>query len=244
MKLNGDQRIEAGREAVWQALNDPEVLKRSIPGCEALTQEGENRFKAVVAVKVGPIGARFNGLVELSDLNPPKSYRLSGEGQGGVAGSAKGSADIRLEEDGEATRLIYTVEAQVGGRMAQLGGAIIDATARQLAGRFFTRFAEELNSGAKVPEAAAQDGEVTPASPASSGTEAAPVHSVAPHPGSSGYPSMLLLLAAMLVTYALGVFQARADLLGTDSLVVLALLLTVGILTWSSGRINASGAGK
>ncbi|CAN7379459.1 carbon monoxide dehydrogenase subunit G [Phenylobacterium sp. LjRoot225] len=160
MKMTGEQRIAASRQAVWEALNDPEVLKQCIPGCQSLEREADERLKATVAIKVGPIGAKFAGAVTLSDLDPPNAYRISGEGQGGVAGFAKGGAEVRLVDDEGATRLTYDVQAQVGGRLAQLGGAVIDATAKQLAGAFFKRFGEIV---ARPSEAAAaeQGGELT-----------------------------------------------------------------------------------
>lgn len=238
MKLEGEQKIEAGREAVWRGLNDAEVLRRSIPGCESLVQEADNRFKAVVAIKIGPIGARFTGAVDLSDLDPPLGYTLSGEGQGGVAGSARGSARVRLEEDAGTTRLLYTVDAQVGGRLAQLGGAIIDATARQLAGRFFARFAEEVGAGQKAPaleNAEGADAQHTgQVSGAPAALAASPVASAAGDMGAS--PTLPLLIVALLAAYVLGAFQAGADLSGADSLVVAALLVIVAIGARLAGR--------
>src|SRR5882762_5457048 len=134
MNMTGEQRIAAPRERVWEALNDPEILRGSIPGCQSLEKEADDRFTARVEVKVGPIGARFKGAVCLRDLDPPSGYTLILEGNGGIAGSIKGSAKVRLSEDAGGTLISYEVEAQVGGRMAQLGGPIIDATAKQLAG--------------------------------------------------------------------------------------------------------------
>jgi carbon monoxide dehydrogenase subunit G len=145
MDMTGERRIAAPREKVWAALNDPEVLKAAIPGCESLERVAENELKATAAVKIGPIAARFNGKVNLLDLDPPQSYRLVGEGQGGVAGFAKGGANVRLTEDGPgATVLGYEVQAQVGGKIAQLGARLIDATAKQMADAFFDRFAAQL----------------------------------------------------------------------------------------------------
>ena len=132
--------ITASRERVWEALNDPEVLRQSIPGCQTLERESEDQLKATVVIKIGPIGARFAGLVTLSELDPPNAYKIAGEGQAGVAGFAKGGASVRLEDESGGTLLTYKVEAQVGGRLAQLGGAMIEATAKQLAGAFFERF--------------------------------------------------------------------------------------------------------
>lgn len=243
MILEGEQRIEAGRAAVWRGLNDAEILRRSIPGCESLIQEASNRFKVVVAIKIGPIGARFAGTVELSDLDPPFGYKLSGEGQGGVAGSAKGSARVRLEEDGDATRLLYMVDAQVGGRLAQLGGAIIDATARQLAGRFFARFAEEVGAGQEVVGAGNAEGEHAQSSEQVAVAPAAPTASpVATTAGGMGPSSLPGLIVAVLAAYVLGVFQARADLSGTDGLVVMAMLVIVAIAARLTRRPTQPGA--
>ena len=129
MDMTGERRIPASRDVVWQALNDPEILKASIPGCESMEKLGENELKATAAVKIGPIAARFTGKVNLLDLDPPHSYRIEGEGQGGVAGFAKGGAVVRLAQDGAETVLTYEVKAQVGGKIAQLGARLIDATA-------------------------------------------------------------------------------------------------------------------
>lgn len=142
MKMNGEQLIAAPRQRVWEALNDPEILKQCIPGCQSLEKEADDRLKATVAIKIGPIGAKFNGAVTLSELDPPNGYLISGEGQGGTAGSAKGSARVSLADQGSGTMLRYTVDADVSGRLAQVGGVIIDATAKQLAGVFFKRFGE------------------------------------------------------------------------------------------------------
>jgi carbon monoxide dehydrogenase subunit G len=142
MEMTGRQRIEAPRETVWAALNDPEILKRCIPGCQSLEKIGDDRMKATAAVKIGPIGAKFAGEVMLSELDPPNGYRIDGEGTGGAAGFAKGGAKVRLSDDGPgATLLDYEVNAQVGGKLAQLGGALIDATAKQMAGQFFKKLA-------------------------------------------------------------------------------------------------------
>jgi carbon monoxide dehydrogenase subunit G len=154
MDMTGERRIPAPREKVWEALNDPEVLKACIPGCESLEKLSDTDLKATAAVKIGPISARFNGKVQLLDLNPPESYRIEGEGQGGVAGFAKGGATVRLAEDGAFTVLAYDVKAQVGGKMAQLGARLIDATAKQMADAFFNRFADAV--GTPAVEAAAE----------------------------------------------------------------------------------------
>jgi uncharacterized protein len=152
MDMTGERRIAAPRKTVWSALNDPAVLKTSIPGCESLEKTSDTDMKATASVKIGPISARFTGKVQLLDLDPPTSYRIEGEGQGGVAGFAKGGAVVRLADDGAGTLLTYDVKAQVGGKIAQLGARLIDATAKQMADAFFTRFAAEVT--ALVPGAA------------------------------------------------------------------------------------------
>jgi hypothetical protein len=144
MEMTGEYRIPAAREAVWAALNDPVVLQSCIPGCESLERGAENEFKATVRAKVGPVSARFSGKVTLSDFDPPKSYRISGEGQGGAAGFAKGGAVVALEEDGAGTILRYTADAQVGGKLAQIGSRLIDGTAKKLADEFFEAFAAKV----------------------------------------------------------------------------------------------------
>ena len=150
MDLSGEYRIPADRETVWRALNDPEVLKQCIPGCEELEKVSDTEFTAKVTSKVGPVRARFTGKVTLSELDPPKSYKISGEGQGGAAGFARGGATVSLEQDGDATVLSYNADAQVGGKLAQIGSRLIAGTARKLADEFFTTFAETVAPGAAV----------------------------------------------------------------------------------------------
>ena len=155
MDMTGDRQIPAPRDKVWAALNDPEVLKASIPGCESLEKLADNELRATAAVKIGPIAARFTGKVQLLDLDPPNSYRIAGEGQGGVAGFAKGGAVVHLVEEGAFTLLHYDVKAQVGGKIAQLGARLIDASAKQMADAFFDRFAAEVGGAPPVELAAA-----------------------------------------------------------------------------------------
>lgn len=140
MDMSGERLIEASRATVWEALNNPDILKACIPGCEAIEKLSETEMKATASVKLGPIAARFAGKVRLSDLDPPNGYTISGEGQGGVAGFAKGDAKVTLWDEAGATKLIYEVQAQVGGKMAQLGARLIDSTAKQYADTFFTKF--------------------------------------------------------------------------------------------------------
>lgn len=153
MDMSGEYRIPATRETVWAALNDPVVLKECIPGCESLEKTSETDMAAVVTMKVGPVKAKFKGAVTLSDLDPPKSYKISGEGKGGAAGFAKGGADITLTEDGPETILNYTAKAQVGGKLAQLGSRMIDSTAKRIADEFFQNFAEKVGSASEAPAA-------------------------------------------------------------------------------------------
>lgn len=142
MDMSDSKTIAAPREVVWAALNDPEVLRASIPGCDSVEKTSDTELQAKVTLKIGPVKASFKGNVTLSDIDAPNGYTISGEGTGGAAGHAKGSAVVRLEEDGENTILHYDVKAQVGGKIAQLGGRLIDATAKKLAGEFFQRFGD------------------------------------------------------------------------------------------------------
>jgi len=158
MDMNDSQRIEAPREVVWAALNDPEVLKACIPGCETINKLSDTEMEATVVLKIGPVKASFGGKVTFSNIDPPNGYTISGEGQGGVAGHARGGADVRLEADGDATILHYDVKAEVGGKIAQLGSRLIDSTAKKLAGEFFNNFAEQVAPTA-VAEGEAEDGE-------------------------------------------------------------------------------------
>ncbi len=145
MQMNGEQRIDASRERVWAALNDPETLRKCIPGCDKLEMSSPTDMTATVTLKVGPVKASFAGKVTLSDLDPPKGYRIAGEGSGGVAGFAKGGANVQLEADGQdATTLRYAVDVQIGGKLAQLGGRLIDSTAKKLAAEFFERLSREI----------------------------------------------------------------------------------------------------
>src|SRR2546421_2751610 len=144
MTMNGEVQLAAPREAVWTKLNDPEVLKVCIPGCEELEKTGENGFRAVAKMKVGPVSARFKGRVTLSDLDPPNGYKISGEGEGGVAGFAKGGATVGLADKDGGTLLSYNVEAQIGGKLAQLGQRLINGAAKKLADEFFANFAKAV----------------------------------------------------------------------------------------------------
>lgn len=148
MDMTGEYRIEAPRDLVWAALNDPDVLRACIPGCEELEKTSETTMEAKVTQKIGPVKAKFTGGVELLNITPPESYTIRGEGKGGVAGFAKGSADVHLTEEDGGTKLSYTAHAEVGGKLAQLGSRLIDSTAKKLADKFFENFRDHLSGGA------------------------------------------------------------------------------------------------
>ena len=140
MDMTGEERINAPRDAVWAGLNDPEILKRCIPGCQTLELKSPTELVASVRIKIGPVSATFNGEVTLSNINAPESYTISGEGKGGIAGFAKGGADVVLMADGSETVLQYSAKAQVGGKIAQLGARLVDSTSQKLAQQFFSDF--------------------------------------------------------------------------------------------------------
>lgn len=144
MDLTGEFRIPASRQQVWEALNDPDTLRASIPGCQSLDKVSDTEFNAKMLSKVGPVKAKFATKITLSNLNPPQSYTLSGQGQGGVAGFAKGSADVTLLEEDSETVLHYSARIQVGGKLAQVGSRLLKGTARKLAAEFFGNFAAQL----------------------------------------------------------------------------------------------------
>ncbi len=147
MNLEGQETIGASIDKVWAALNDPDVLRECIPGCESLEKSSDTEMAATVSLKIGPIKARFAGAVTLINLNPPHSYTIQGEGKGGIAGFAKGGADVVLQETApDETLLSYTVNADVGGKIAQLGSRLIASTSKKLAGEFFAKFNEVVSS--------------------------------------------------------------------------------------------------
>jgi hypothetical protein len=156
MEMTGEFHIPAPRERVWAGLNDPEILKQAIPGCQSIEKVSDTEFTAKVRAKVGPVSASFGGKVNLSDLDPPRAYTISGEGSGGVAGFAKGSAKVSLDEDGAAATILrYEVQAHVGGKLAQIGSRLIDATSRKMAEDFFGKFVAVMSppqpNGAAAP---------------------------------------------------------------------------------------------
>ena len=144
--MSGERVLPADKATVRARLNDAETLKAAIPGCESLEKLSDTELQAVAKVKIGPVSARFKGKVNLTDMDPPNSYRISGQGEGGIAGFAKGGANVRLTDaEGGGTKLSYDVDAQVGGKIAQLGSRLIDSTAKKLADEFFTNFAKALS---------------------------------------------------------------------------------------------------
>ncbi|KPB00572.1 CoxG family protein [Ahrensia marina] len=148
LEMSGSEEIAADIQTVWAALNDPDILKTCIPGCKELEKEDETHLNAVVSLKIGPVKANFKGAVELQNLNPPHGYTIVGEGQGGIAGFAKGGADVSLVETApDLTTLNYTAKADVGGKMAQLGSRLIDSTAKKLASAFFANINAHVSSG-------------------------------------------------------------------------------------------------
>jgi len=203
MEMSGEQRIAAPREKVWGALNDPEILRRAIPGCQTLERSGENAFTAKVKAKVGPVAATLSGAVTLKDIEPPHRYTISGEGKGGAAGFAKGSADVSLEPDGDATILRYRVQASVGGKLAQVGGRLIQGTANKMAGAFFTAFAAQVEGGeageSESPEAPA----APPGEPAPPDDDMRPSTHPDTQPGGLGQRTWMLGLLVALALLAL-----------------------------------------
>jgi carbon monoxide dehydrogenase subunit G len=147
MTMTGEVQLPASRETVWQKLNDPEVLKATIPGCESLEKTSDTSFQAVAVTKIGPVKARWKGKVTLNDLDPPNGYKIVGEGEGGVAGFAKGAADVKLSDKDGGTLLTYNVEAQIGGKLAQLGQRLINGAAKKMADEFFQKFAGAVANG-------------------------------------------------------------------------------------------------
>jgi carbon monoxide dehydrogenase subunit G len=232
MQMSGEQRVAAPRDKVWEALNDPEVLRAAIPGCQSLEKEGDDRFIATVEVKIGPIGARFKGAVTISDVVPNEGYTLSGEGGAGIAGSAKGAAKVRLTDaDGGATLVSYQVDSQVAGRLAQLGGPLIDATAKNLSGKFFTRFGEIVGG---VPEP------IAAALPTSGPTGPFPLGARSIEPGTAPAPMsraplwgwITAIIVAMIAGYTLG----QAGAAGWVFLTLAVLIVVTAAAAFETGR--------
>jgi carbon monoxide dehydrogenase subunit G len=146
MTMTGEYQLPASQQAVWEKLNDPAVLKACIPGCQELEKTGDNGFKATATIKIGPVKATFKGAVTLSDLDPPNGYKISGQGEGGVAGFAKGGAVVKLAPKDGGTLLSYNVEAQIGGKLAQLGQRLVNGAAKKVADDFFQNFVKAVGT--------------------------------------------------------------------------------------------------
>ena len=228
MAMTGVRRIPAPRQKVWDALNDTEVLKSCIPGCESLQRLSDTAMKATAAIKIGPISARFTGNVAPSDMDPPNSYRISGEGQGGVAGFAKGGANVRLADDGPFTVLSYDVKAQVGGKIAQLGARLIDATSKQMADLFFDRFTAEVSGPQEI---AAQGPVVAPAVVAADAAGTAPVGTATPMPqATSPAASPAAPVRKMTPAPALSIFSMIPDrIFGLPIVAIIGILLYIPV---------------
>ncbi len=198
MDMNGEYRIPAPRQRVWEALNDPDTLGRCIPGCESIQKTSETAMSAVVQAKVGPVSARFTGDVTLEDMDPPNGYTIRGEGKGGVAGFAKGTAKVALAEDGDGTLLTYTVDAQVGGKLAQVGARLVAGAVKKMADEFFGTFSQIVAAGAEAPVA-----EAAQAAPAAAAVQAVPASAPTKKSWASAYTIGILVIAALLVLYFL-----------------------------------------
>jgi uncharacterized protein len=192
MEMTGTRTVPASVDATWAALNDPETLKASIPGCESLERTGDNELKAAMTARVGPVSAKFTGQLRLSDIVPPRSYTIHFEGQGGAAGFASGEARVAIAPENGGTRIDYTAKAQVGGKLAQIGSRLIDGAAAKIADDFFTRFAERLTPAASPP--------------AATGSAQAPALPQAPRPWRSMWVRLALaaaIIAAMAIYWLL-----------------------------------------
>jgi carbon monoxide dehydrogenase subunit G len=200
MDMTGEYRIPAPRQRVWEALNDPLVLRQAIPGCEQLDKISDQEMTARVKAKVGPVSATFTGKVTLGDLNPPESYTISGEGSGGVAGFAKGGARVNLAEDGADTVLRYEAKADVGGKLAQIGSRLIQGTAKKMADDFFSRFSrivgEQHAAAAVVAPVAPPPMAPEPVPPAPVEPVAAPPEAAEPEAPAAAVPPTLSTEAA------------------------------------------------
>lgn len=191
MRIEGETLIPASPEVVWQGLNDPDVLRRAIPGCDTIEQTGEQEFTATVVVRVGPVSAAFKGKVELADLDPPRSYTLRGRGQGGPAGFAKGEARVTLVPEADETRLVYVADVEVGGKLASVGGRLIQGVARKTADEFFAAFRRAVTGEAAAPAGPSE---------APSGPGVSPVRE-----GRAGHIPLIDRVAWFLVGLAVGI---------------------------------------
>ena len=197
MEMQGSRTLAVERQKAWEALNDPEVLKACIPGCDRIEPQGPDQYAIGMAVKIGPVAARFAGKIQLQDVNPPESYTLKFEGQGGAAGFGKGQAQVRLEPRDAGCELLYTATAQVGGKIAQVGQRLIDGVARSMAEDFFKRFEQELQRRYPTVQAEA-------AAPVVASTAGADVA-----PGSRGGVPAWVWAVALVVLTGLAIWMTR-----------------------------------
>lgn len=226
MKISGEQTIPAPREKVWAALNDADVLRRSIEGCETLERTSDTSFEARVIARIGPVKAGFSGTVTLSDIDAPNGYSITGEGSGAGAGFAKGGAVVRLSGEGNTTRLAYEVNADVGGKLAQIGSRLIEGSARKMADSFFSRFAAIVGEdGGEYSEAAKPRPAAAPA--------AATVPLRAEPSGAGAFWAILLAVAA---SFAAGRVSTEYDLGWTIIGALLLLTIAAGYLLGLASR--------
>jgi carbon monoxide dehydrogenase subunit G len=247
MQMIGQQRIAAPKQRVWETLYDPEILKRCIPGCQSMTREADDRLRVIAEVKIGPIGARFNALVSRADLDPPHGYTMRIDGQGGTVGFVKSGAKLRFSDDPSGgTLLHYEVDAEVGGRLAQLGGPILDATAKQLSAKFFRELGSVMNGGSTAaalarPAPAAGSG-ASVASPAAVARPATASAAPTTAPTSRGLPVAWLL--AICVAALAGYLVGHAGQSGTGSewmgLSIGLLVIIVAAAGFEFGRRSAT----
>ena len=186
MEITGTQTISAPRQRVWDALNDPDILKKSLPGCESVERTSAEEFKVIMAAAIGPLRARFNGLLRMSDIQAPESCTMVFEGQGGAVGFGKGNSSVKLTESDDQTELTYTAEAQVGGKLAQVGSRLIDSVARKMANDFFTAFKTQL---AGVP-AAARNAVAAPVAAVAKESAVPPIGAAAGRPAADSSASI------------------------------------------------------
>lgn len=209
MEIQGEKILSVPRSEVWRALNDPAVLQRCIPGCDTFEADGDHKFRVAMQMTVGPVRARFNGKLQLSDLVPPTSYAMSFEGSGGVAGFGKGTAQVSLDDVEGGTRLRYNAQAQVGGRLAQVGARLIDGVTKRMSDDFFTRFANELSGVGKAEgHAAMSSATAAPTvgtAPKASGASAAGAGSPVVIPQSAPQSNQIAVLAAAISATAAAV---------------------------------------
>lgn len=235
MKLAGENRINAPPEEVWRALNDPAVLAQCIPGCDSLEKISDTQFKATVTTRIGPVQARFAGEVELQDIDPPNAYTISGKGSGGVAGNARGAAKVKLELDGTATRLVYDVDAQVTGKLAQLGSRLIDSTAKMLAGQFFNKF-EQLVSRPAEEAPSATSAATPPRNARATPSPTTPAHTKAAHTKAAHTKAASTAATAAAAAETTGVSNGNAPPRGSSKAIpawLWAAIISICILLFS-----------